>query len=130
MNISRRHFFPFIWLAFIIYASLFPANDLPKFVFFPNFDKIVHFGIYFVLAVLLIPFILKNENYFKSYLISVISAILTGILFEILQLCIGHGRSASPYDALANSIGAICGIIFYRYFIKEKRIERFIFKIG
>lgn len=128
MKIKRKHLFPFIWFSFIVYASLTPSQDLPKFNLFPHFDKIVHFVIYFVLSILLVPFLLKKDNYLKYYLISGITSILTGILFELLQFYIGQGRSASPYDAIANTIGAIIGIFFYQFFIRKKWIERVVFK--
>ena len=130
MKIERKHLFPIIWFIFIVYASLTPANDLPKFLFFPHFDKVVHFGIYFVLAGLLIPFFKKEGSYLKCYIVSGITSILTGILFEVLQFYFGHGRTASPLDALANSIGALTGILFYQFVIRDKKIEKIVFKIG
>lgn len=129
MKIERKHLFPFLWFGFIIYASLTPSKDLPNFVFFSNFDKVVHFGIYFVLAILTIPFLLQHKKYLQSYLTSGIVSILIGILFEVLQFYIGHGRSASPFDALANSLGALSGIIVYHFVIRAKKIEKLIFKI-
>ena len=129
MRIERKHLFPVIWLVFIIYASLTPSNDLPKLLFFPYFDKFIHLGIYFVFSILLIPSILSNKQYFKSYFLSGIISILTGILFEFLQYYLGNGRTASPMDALANSLGTIVGILFYMFFIKAKKIEKIVFKI-
>ena len=129
MKIERRYLFPVVWLGFIIYASLAPSNEVPKFLFFHHFDKVVHFGIYFIFSILLIPVLVSKLNYTKSYLLSGITSILTGILFEFLQQIMGHGRTASTSDALANSIGAICGILFYWLFIKERKMEKIIFKI-
>jgi hypothetical protein len=41
---------PLLWLAIICYALFIPAGDLPikPFLKIPHFDKMVHFGLFFV----------------------------------------------------------------------------------
>lgn len=129
MPITRKHLYPVIWLALISYASLTPPNGIPKFPAIPHFDKVVHFGIYYVLVIVLIPLFLKHKNYNKTYLISGITAVITGIFFELMQLLITSVRSASIADALANFFGCLLGIVSYQLLIRDKKLEKIIFRI-
>lgn len=125
----RKYIFPIIWLALIVYASLTPSEDIPDFSFIPHFDKIVHFCIYFGLAFLLVPAVLRNKKYAKSYGVSFILSIATGMFFELMQVYFTTSRSGSIYDEMANAAGALSGIVAYQFIVKNKRIESVIFKI-
>lgn len=129
MSVTRKHLYPIIWFALISYASLTPPKGIPKFPAIPHFDKVVHFGIYYVLVIVLIPFFLKHKNYNRTYMISGITAVLTGIFFELMQLLITSVRSASFADALANFFGCILGIVSYQLLIRDKKLEKIIFRI-
>lgn len=129
VKIKRRHCLPIVWLLFIIYASLAPAQNLPKIYPFPEFDKLVHFGIYYILSILLVAATLNNKKYVRSYYIAFIIALLIGLLFEFLQELVTSKRTGSIYDELANTTGALIGVISYHIFIRKKKIEKFIFKI-
>lgn len=129
MPITRKYIYPVIWFALITYASLTPPKGIPKFPAIPHFDKVVHFGIYYVLVIVLIPLFLKKDKYFRSYLISGIMAVFTGIFFELLQLLLTNARSASLADALANFFGCLLGIISYQLLFRNKKLERIIFRI-
>lgn len=129
MRLKRQHFYMIIWLAGILYASLTPSDTVPKFHLIPHFDKLVHFCMYFGYTILLIPIILNNGRYLNTYSLAVITAALTGILFEILQYFLPIGRSASILDAIANLSGSLCGILIYQLIIRNKRIEKLLFKI-
>lgn len=117
-----------IWLAFIAYASLSPADEIPKFKI-QHFDKIVHFCLYFGFVFLLIPIVLNTKKIVKSYVIAVVIAATSGIIFELLQYYMAIGRTASVYDELANATGALIGTLIYHLIIRKKRIEKLIFKI-
>lgn len=83
---------------------------------------------YFGLAFLMIPAIKIKKKYFTYYAITFIVSSILGIFFEYLQEVITANRTASAYDAIANSAGAFAGVIIYQIFIREKRIEKIIFK--
>nr|MDA3927543.1 VanZ family protein [Prolixibacteraceae bacterium] len=67
--------------------------------------------------------------YKKAFIRSVIFSIIIGISFEILQSQLTESRTASLLDVFANSIGALFGVLFYQLIIRNKRIEKLIFKI-
>ena len=77
----------------------------------PYTDKFVHSVFYIVAALLWC-----NSFQFKSKFIKVfIICFSYGVLMEILQLYIFTSRSAEVADVVANSVGAIIGLILYRY---------------
>lgn len=129
MKIARKKLFPFIWYGLIIYGSLSPSKNLPHLQLFPHFDKVVHFGIYFILTVLIIPVFITKLKYLRSYILAFVISIFSGVLFEILQAFLSQGRTASIDDAIANTLGSVGGILFYQLFLKEKKLEKVIFKI-
>lgn len=124
-----RFVYPLIWYALIMYASLTPSDRLPTFKFFPHFDKVVHFGIYSGLVILLIAAFLSKGRYNRSYAFAGIVSLLSGIIFEIAQLFLTTTRAGTFSDVVANSLGVLFGILFYHLVIRNKWIERKIFKI-
>jgi VanZ family protein len=125
-----KYFYLVIWLGLIVFASFTPSNKLPDFQLFKHADKVIHWGMYFGLSFLFIPALLKGQNYNSSYLLSFTIALLAGILIEYLQPIISFGRSAELSDGIADGIGAITGIIAYQLLIRNKKLEKIIFKIG
>jgi VanZ family protein len=130
LNIERRHIYPVIWLGLITYASVTPSKNFPELKLFPHFDKVVHFGIYFVLALLLAAAFIKDRKYSRSYLLAGLASVITGIVFELIQKYLTTDRSGAIDDILANTLGVLAGITFYHFLIKGKWTERFFFKNG
>ncbi|HPR60861.1 MAG TPA: VanZ family protein [Prolixibacteraceae bacterium] len=128
-KIQLRHIYPLIWYALLIYALLTPSEKLPKIMPFEHFDKVVHWGFFFGLSILLIASILKNNNYGRSYFWSGIITLISGIAFELLQEATTASRTGSISDALANTLGMFCGILCYQMLIRNKWIEHKIFRI-
>ena len=117
------------WLIFIIYASLSPSDKVPELSFIPHFDKIAHFCMYFGLSFLLVPIVLNKHKLLRNYLLVFIIAAGIGIVFELLQYYMAIGRTSSVYDEIANATGAITGIIAYHIIMRNKKLEKVIFKI-
>jgi VanZ family protein len=129
-----QHFFklitlfvkPLIWLAIIAVLCFMPAEDIPQTPLFriPHFDKIVHFGMYFILAVLLSRPVktVRLPVWLSTLLISV----FIGGLIEILQYAITNSRSANWGDFFADFVGAIIGLLVYGWIVKGKQWERFV----
>lgn len=130
LNIERRHIYPVIWFGLIAYASVTPSRNFPELKLFPHFDKVVHFGIYFVLAILLTAAFLKGERYKRSYFFSGLASAFTGISFELVQKYLTIDRSGAIDDIAANTIGVLAGIAFYHLLIKGKWPEWLFFKNG
>ncbi len=103
-----------IWLLAILILSSYPGNKIPAAPFF-GFDKVVHIGIYFILSLLMMfGFWVSNnkENLtFKLMISTIVFGILFGGVMEICQHYIFINRSGNWYDFIANSIGAISGVV-------------------
>ena len=114
---------PVLWLIIVSTISLIPGNDIPsQILLFPNFDKVIHFGMYFVLVLFLVFPLLKIKAV-NTYLIAFLIAVLLGGILEILQATIAINRTGSYIDFLANLSGAIFGLIVYKWIISGKKVE-------
>lgn len=98
--------------------SLLPPNDLPTVELFAGADKVVHFGMYFIFALLGCWTSLTESPRFHFVFI-LPAAIGWGFVMEILQLSMQIGRSFSWFDILANSAGAMAGILVYRIIARK-----------
>ncbi|NLU38537.1 MAG: VanZ family protein [Bacteroidales bacterium] len=124
-----RYLYPFVWFILVIIGSLSPQRNLPSIVIFEHADKVVHGIMYFIMTVLLIPALMSEKKYTKSYIFSFFTSAFCGLVMEFLQYSITNTRSADILDFFANCIGALLGIIFYQYAIRNKKIEKKLFKI-
>lgn len=115
---------PMLWLSIICYALFIPSDDLPLKSFFriPHFDKMVHFGLFFVFCLLLLRPLKKLQ--LKYYLLAPFITILLGALLEIGQQVISNSRSSDIKDFIANSVGAIAAVIFYYLFVSNRYWEK------
>ena len=104
-----------LWALFILIICNIPMGEVGKsHLFFPGFDKLVHCGLFFVLAVLYcygsirkfktrdlrIEIAMKNTIVLLSY----------GALIEVLQIYIFTWRSGEINDLFADTVGACMGI--------------------
>jgi VanZ family protein len=82
----------------------------------PGSDKGLHFMGFLVLILLLI-FTLKDYTQKRVYLKSLIAAIITGIIIEVVQLFI-PARTFSWYDIVADLGGIFLGMVLAWTFSK------------
>ncbi len=128
----RYNLLAIVWSVIIIVLCSIPGQEFPdaSFIDIPHFDKIVHFGLYFILSVVAIKGI-QQQNRIKllkshPYLSIVIYAVFLGISLELIQHYYIPFRSGDILDMLANFIGAISGIFLIKlrfapqYFLMEK----------
>lgn len=104
---------PWLWLAIwlamlgaVIGTSLMSADDLPP-TPFDGFDKVEHFLAYLLLsayAVMLFP-----ER--RAQALAAAGVIALGIGLEFAQGALTASRQADSADALANALGAVCGLM-------------------
>lgn len=111
-----------LWAAIILVLTLTPGEHVPQVGVF-SYDKLGH-SIIFGIQSFLIPFGLashpKVSLSMKSILIiSLIFTIIYGAGLEIMQHFI-PGRAMDYVDALANTLGAIVGIIAFYLLNKMK----------
>ncbi len=79
----------------------------------PQFDKVVHFTLYFILAVLTWYGWTRQKNFPALRANTVIKVILVlalyGLTIEIMQGTLTPDRSFDLWDELANTTGAVLG---------------------
>jgi VanZ family protein len=95
-----------------------PGDGIPSFPLLQkiHFDKIVHFGMYFVLAfsILFSFFYAKEYNIvFSNYFVVWLICTVYGLLMEALQLIPALSRSFEFADFLVNSAGAVSGCLLF-----------------
>lgn len=115
---------PLLWLAIICYALFIPADDLPLEPFFriPHFDKIVHFGLFFVFCILLLrPFKRLQLNY---YLLAPLISIILSAILETSQHVLSVSRNSDIKDFIANSLGALTSVMIYYLLISNSKWEK------
>lgn len=115
---------PLLWLAIICYALFIPAGDLPikPFLKIPHFDKMVHFGLFFVFCLLLLrP--LKRLHLNHYLLAPLISLILSAIL-EFSQHVLSNSRSSDIKDFIANSLGVLAAVMFFYLLVSNRKWEK------
>ncbi len=106
-------FVAFLWTVLITILSLISLGNIEEKINIdiPNKDKYVHFTFYFGFVVLWFLQIKTKPVNKKTQIIILLSAISYGILMEICQ---GFTETRTPdiMDVLANSSGALVGILF------------------
>ncbi|MDC0614835.1 VanZ family protein [Schleiferiaceae bacterium] len=109
------------WGFLILYICLAPVEDLDPGFSIQISDKLVHFILYFS-WVLLLYFAssraYKHRLSRRKMLAYWIAAACVGGAVEFLQGAMDFGRNADVMDGLANTVGAITGIITSRLFHK------------
>lgn len=104
-----------LYVGCIAALSLLPPQDLPKVELFRGADKVIHLLMYLIFS-LLGCWALKTESNRAGIWLILPSAIGWGLLMEFIQLEMHLGRSFSWFDALANTTGALTGILIYILF--------------
>ena len=122
VQIFRKSYFPVTWVILLHVLLLFPDRDFTerKLIFIPHLDKVVHFGLYFILTGSWMIFLNLRGDYIpqkkrnRDFLI-ILLAVLDGLLIEFLQMSKWIQRDFDWYDVLFDGIGAVAGIIVASY---------------
>lgn len=115
-----------IYFGIMCYLLFMPASQLPSkpFLNIPHFDKIVHFGMFFVLCILMFrPIKQWTPNY---YFWTPIATLVLAVFLEFMQQKITKSRSSDVYDLWANVAGLMTAVLFYRFFINNKFLEKLV----
>jgi VanZ family protein len=96
-----------------------PAEDIPQIDLFEGADKLVHFCMYLGFT-WLVCWSLRSESKSVINYFVIILTVGWGILMEVLQLLMQFGRSFEWMDVLANSVGAITGVLIYNLMVTYK----------
>ena len=84
---------------------------------FPNFDKFVHFMMYFSLSIAIILETLKlksqaGKSIFRTFIAALIISAVFGALIEFIQGTFTSYRSASFMDWVADMAGSVLACLF------------------
>lgn len=124
MNNSRREFLInlvkerknlfyglfFMVTGVILYLTLSPPDELPEQTLF-KFDKLGHFVIFFGWTSLFGMLRIAQSGK-KARLLSILfSAVLFGLMIELLQHLMPFKRSAEALDMIANLTGSLAALI-------------------
>ncbi|NND35348.1 MAG: VanZ family protein [Saprospiraceae bacterium] len=100
-----------------------PGSSIPKvgWQLVLPIDKIAHFGLYFVLAVLLAKGLgdIFRETKFKIWALIIIICAVYGVALESIQYYFLSDRSFEIPDIIANISGSIAGTVFVYLFLKK-----------
>jgi len=103
------------WLIMVLSLARTPSTHIPNFVI-PHLDKILHFGMYFLLTSLFlyeakIQSISKIDAKKMLLLIFLLTTFYGGLM-ELLQATLSSTRHGDWYDFLANTAGVVAAILF------------------
>lgn len=111
----KRNYFIYIAVfltVLITVGSLIPPKEVVE-VKVPSFDKVIHFGAYFLLALSwLLSFIKKSKEATYAYIIVFLVGVY-GIIIEGLQATITTVRQADIYDIIANFTGVLVALLIF-----------------
>jgi VanZ family protein len=116
----RNHWKSILWAAIILFLSAFSGDKIPRvdFIKIPNFDKFVHFSLYYVFSILLISGGNQNKKQgwvtLNSIKWAALVAITYGLFIELLQHLLFTSRSADFLDIVANVIGFVMATLSYK----------------
>ena len=114
-----------LWAAFILVASLLPTQDLPE---IRVSDKLIHGSIHSILF-LLTYFGWKYQCQFlilktKTTTLLLICIPLFGFIIEIVQGTCTTTRHFDWWDALANTVGTLIGLVLLQIFKSFRFFEK------
>ncbi len=113
-----------IWAIIIFILCAIPGDTLPTtpLINIPYFDKLVHFGMFFILGIFTISE-LNFQTRLKKWEIAVITilvAALYGGAIELLQQNFFVYRSGDYADFIADVLGAVAAVIVFAPLKKQK----------
>ncbi len=117
----KYHAASLLWALLIVLLSGLPGDDLPHLVFWDkvSFDKLTHAFFYAVLVVLITVGLVKQYRFSsfrkKSLRIAFAVTIVFGFAVEVLQALVFYNRSAELTDLLANTIGCLLGVLYFKW---------------
>lgn len=120
MSETRRWAPSVLWAGGILVATSIPGSALPPMSPFAGADKVVHFAMYGVLAVLVGRAIAMGEGRNVWMALAVIALMAAGDEWHQQWI---PGRSADVHDWMADVAGAIVGFT-YTYMARPRRERR------
>ena len=119
----RHNLFWIIWTVFILFLSLTPGNEVPRFNWkIVPFDVVVHLFVYAILChSMLVGFNKQTDFTFlkrNSMWVAILGSSLLGILLELLQISV-EGRFFDVKDIISNTLGVFLGVLAFKIIYRK-----------
>jgi VanZ family protein len=126
-NIKNAYAPALVWGIFIFVLSILPGKDFPTIPDWGDLlaiDKIIHIAFYGLLAGLILRGKYKTQMPISPLfaLFVIVFSSSMGWFLEWIQGTFCEDRMADVMDGIANTIGAILGLIFFFLFQRKKRV--------
>ncbi len=122
----KKHFFTILVSIAIFWLSMSNSDNFEfekvKLFESPQFDKLVHIGMYFMLMTSILYENRREISKTRGILTSAIFPLSYGFIIELLQSFTAT-RSSSFYDLLADVVGIIISIILWKLFRPREVIK-------
>lgn len=121
MNLFLRNI---IWAIVIFILCSVPGNSLPQssMIEIPYFDKMVHFGLFFIMGIFLIAELRYQTKLSRISIAFITFALITiyGGVIEVLQENYFTNRSGDFWDLCADVAGGITSVFMFSFLKKQK----------
>ena len=126
---KKLHFLPgFLFLGLSLFLLTLPGSSVPSgwfFIHIPQFDKIVHIGMFGMLCILFhFPAFtspLSGRQKLGWYWLISIAGILYGVAMEFVQRDLVTNRSFEGADILADMVGSLGALAISLSFKRQKQ---------
>lgn len=122
MKIWKYYIPATVWIILILIVCTMPGKDVPTNSFFEkvHFDKFVHFGLFGGIVLFLSLGVYWQRKRVSPFILLffVFLSATYGIAIEFIQKYWAIGRSFDLYDVLADTLGAIAGVVVFRIVVK------------
>lgn len=103
-----------LWFISLNVASFLPGSKMERAMLFVGFDKIVHFGAFFIGALLLhtafsVGRSTARWSRWRRTILTILLLTLFGAFDEMRQIWTPGRDGADPWDFAANAAGTFCG---------------------
>jgi len=109
-----------------VYVICLVKIEKPKMVSVSNFDKFVHFGIYFIFTIVWFAYfegVKFMTPIIKGLIKAALLAFIAGVSIEFLQEELTKARSGDINDVFANCLGILFAIVFLYQIKKHKELK-------
>lgn len=109
---TTRYTLAVLWTLAILAACTIPGEDLPD-IDILSIDKFAHFAVFGLFGWVWMYALGQPFHARAAWVIA--AGIAYGILTEVYQGLLPWERSPDAYDALADALGTVAGVLYYAY---------------
>ena len=116
-----RYSIAVIWTTMIVAVCMVSATmvQIPGVDSMVGFDKLGHFGLYLIAAVLWMNAFFQHLPYGYAQMITLLGLITIGVIVELMQAGLTTDRHFEYYDILANAVGCSAGVIIHPQLLRK-----------